>query len=291
MTERNEQTPTVLAGVDGSPQSTAAAHWAAEEAVRRGASLRLVHAWPWLTDGVSAFAEPDDLPEAVRRTLAAAAEDIAGRHPELAVRTDAVLDAPVDGLVAAAADAELLVLGSRGRGGFTGLLLGSVSMSVAGRAGVPVVVVREDGEGGDGAAEVVVGVDAHAPEDEVLAFAFHEAALRGARVRAVHGWDLPPVFGYAGGAVPAAEIAQLEALEAKLLSLALAGPREQYPGVPVVEDIRLGAARGLVEVSAGAGLVVVGRRRRPVEFGPRLGRIAHAVLHHAEAPVAVVPHG
>ncbi|GHF66533.1 universal stress protein [Kitasatospora xanthocidica] len=294
MSERSELTPTVLAGIDGSPQSTAAAHWAAEEAVRTGAALRLVHAWPWLTDGVSSFAEPDDLPDVVQRTLTEAAEDLRGRYPDLAVRTDAVLDAPVDGLVAAAGDAELLVLGSRGLGGFTGLLLGSVSMAVAGRSEVPVVVVREAGEAreaADGTAEVVVGVDGHAPEEEVLAFAFREAALRGVRVRAVHGWDLPPLFGYAGGAVPAAEIAQLEALEAKLLSLALAGPRERHPDVAVVEDVRLGAARGLVEASTGAALVVVGRRHRPVDFGPRLGRIAHAVLHHAEAPVAVVPHG
>nr|BFD89120.1 universal stress protein [Kitasatospora sp. Xyl93] len=282
-------TSTVLAGVDGSPQSTAAARWAATEAARRGASLRLVHAWPWLTDGVSSFAEPDTLPEAVRRILAEAAEDVRSPHPELAVETDAVLDAPVDGLVAAAEEAELLVLGSRGRGGFTGLLLGSVSRSVAGRSPVPVVVVRE--AGAEGAGEVVVGVDAHTPEAEVLDFAFREAALRGARVRAVHGWELPPVFGYAGGAVPAAELAQLEALEAKLLTLALAGPRERHPDVEVVEDVQLGAARALVEASAGAALVVVGRGRRPIELGPRLGRVAHAVLHHTEAPVAVVPHG
>ncbi|MEV7599821.1 universal stress protein [Kitasatospora sp. NPDC089797] len=282
-------TSTVVAGIDGSAASTAAARWAAEEAVRRGASLRLVHAWPWLTDGVSSFAEPDDLPAAAQRTLAEAADGIRADHPDLAVQTDAVLDAPVDGLVAAAADADLLVLGSRGHGGFAGLLLGSVSMAVAGRSPVPVVVVREAGS--PGAAEVVVGVDAHAPEEEVLAFAFREAALRGARLRAVHGWDLPPLFGYAGGAVPAAEVDQLEALEAKLLSLALAGQRERHPGVAVVEDVRLGAARGLVESSAGAALVVVGRRGRAVEFGPRLGRVAHAALHHAEAPVAVVPHG
>ncbi|MFJ4186694.1 universal stress protein [Kitasatospora sp. NPDC089509] len=288
-------TSTVVAGVDGSAASTVAARWAAEEALRRGAPLRLVHAWPWLTDGVSSFAEPDDLPAAAQRTLAEAADAVRADHPDLAVHTDAVLDAPVDGLVAAAADAGLLVLGSRGHGGFAGLLLGSVSMAVAGRSEVPVVVVREAGSAGSpgspGAGEVVVGVDAHAPEEEVLDFAFRAAALRGARLRAVHGWDLPPLFGYAGGAVPAGEVAQLETLEAKLLSLALAGPRERHPEVAVVEDVRLGVARGLVESSAGAALVVVGRRRRPVEFGPRLGRVAHAALHHAEAPVAVVPHG
>ncbi|MFG3228471.1 universal stress protein [Kitasatospora sp. NPDC048194] len=283
-------TSTVAAGIDGSPTSTAAARWAAEEAVRRGASLRLVHAWPWLTDGVASFAEPDDLPEAAQRTLAAAAEEVRAQHPRLTVHTDTVLDAPVDGLVAAAEDADLLVLGSRGLGGFSGLLLGSVSMAVAGRSATPVVVVREPAADRPGSGEVVVGVDAHGAEEEVLAFAFREAALRGARLRAVHGWDLPPLFGYAGGAVPAGEVAQLEALEAKLLSLALAGQRERHPEVEVVEDVRLGAARGLVETSAGAALVVVGRRGRAVELGPRLGRTAHAVLHHAEAPVAVVPH-
>ncbi|MGA5822295.1 universal stress protein [Kitasatospora sp. NPDC094028] len=286
-------TSIVAAGVDGSPASTAAAHWAAEEALRRGAALRLLHAWPWLTDGVASYAEPDDLPAAAQRLLAAAAEEVRGRHPGLDVRTDVVLDAPVDGLVAAAADSELLVLGSRGLGGFAGLLLGSVGMAVAGRSAAPVVVVREEPASGGGAGaggEVVVGVDAHGPEEEVLAFAFREAALRGVRLRAVHGWDLPPLFGYAGGVVPAGEVGQLEALEAKLLSLALAGSREQHPAVEVVEDVRLGAARGLVEASAGAALVVVGRGHRPVEFGPRLGRVAHAVLHHAAAPVAVVPH-
>ncbi|MFD4400684.1 universal stress protein [Kitasatospora sp. NPDC058478] len=286
-------TPSVLAGVDGSPESTNAALWAADEAVLRGTPLRLVHAWPWLTDGVATFAEPDDLPAAAQRVLASAADAIRERHPDLAVHTDAVLDAPVDGLVAAAADAALLVLGSRGLGGFTGLLLGSVGMAAAARSTVPVVVVREPGApdgAGDGVPEVLVGVDAHAPEEEVLAFAFQEAALRGARVRAVHGWDLPPVFGYAGGAVPPTEIAQLEALEAKLLSLALAGQRERHPDTAVIEDVRLGAARGLVEASAGAALLVVGRRHRSLDFGPRLGRVAHAALHHAQSPVAVIPH-
>ncbi|MER7752558.1 universal stress protein [Kitasatospora sp. NPDC097643] len=288
-------TPTVLTGVDGSPESTAAAHWAAGEALRRGAELRLVHAWPWLTDGRAAFAEADAPPEAALRTLAEAADAVRAQHPGLAVHTDVVLDAPVDGLIAAAVDAELLVVGSRGLGGFSGLLLGSVGMAAAARSEVPVVVVRaepteEDAAEAAGVPEVVVGVDAHAPDDAVLAFAFQEAGLRRARLRAVSGWDLPPAFGYAGWIPPGAEIAQLEALEAKLLSLAVAERRERHPEVEVVEEVRPGPARAVVEAAAGAQLVVVGRRRRPVEIGPRLGRVAHAVLHHAPAPVAVVPH-
>ncbi|WP_380283277.1 universal stress protein [Kitasatospora purpeofusca] len=292
-------TPAVLAGVDGSPESTAAAHWAAEEALRRGVPLRLLHAWPWLTDGRASFAGPEDLPVAAQRMLTAAAEDVQARHPGLTVHTDVVLDAAVDGLVAAAEDAALLVLGSRGLGGFTGLLVGSVSMAVAGRAAVPVVVVRpaEEAAGPAGepseevaVPELLVGVDATAPDDAVLDFAFHEAALRGARIRAVHGWDLPPSFAVVGFVPSGTELAGLQAAEEKALAAALAAHRERHPGIEVVEQVRLGAARTLVEDSAGAALVVVGRRRRPYDLGPRLGRIAHAVLHHAQAPVVVVPH-
>ncbi|WP_425554849.1 universal stress protein [Kitasatospora putterlickiae] len=133
-------------------------------------------------------------------------------------------------------------------------------------------------------------MDAAAPDDTVLDFAFHEARLRGARVRAIHGWDLPPAFAVVGFLPSGAEMAQLQVAEEKALAAALAAHRERHPGTEVVEEARLGAARTLVEDSAGAALVVVGRRRRPHDLGPRLGRIAHAVLHHAQAPVAVVPH-
>ncbi|MFD7413195.1 universal stress protein [Kitasatospora purpeofusca] len=298
-------TPAVLAGVDGSPESTVAAHWAAGEALRRGAPLRLLHAWPWLTDGRASFADPEDLPVAAQRMLAAVAEEVGDRHPGLTVQTDVVLDAAVDGLVAAteaSEDAGLLVLGSRGLGGFKGLLVGSVSMAVAGRAAVPVVVVRQPGPetgtessgesvGESGAAsEVVVGVDAGAPSDTVLDFAFREAELRGARLRAVHGWNLPASFAVVGFLPSGTETAQLQAVEEKALAAALAGHRARYPHIEVVEQARLGAARTLVEDTEDAALLVVGRRRRPHDLAPRLGRTTHAVLHHARPPVAVVPH-
>ncbi|MFJ8436306.1 universal stress protein [Kitasatospora sp. NPDC094019] len=288
-------TPAVLAGVDGSPESTVAAHWAAGEALRRGAPLRLLHAWPWLTDGRASFADPEDLPLTAQRMLAAVAEEVGARHPGLTVQTDVVLDAAVDGLVAATedpADADLLVLGSRGLGGFKGLLVGSVSMAVAGRAAVPVVVVRQPAPEADAGAvpEVVVGVDAGAPSDTVLDFAFRAAELRGARVRAVHGWDLPAAFAVVGFLPSGTETARLQAAEEKALAAALAEHRARHPHIEVVEQVRLGAARTLVEDSAAAVLLVVGRRRRPHDLAPRLGRTTHAVLHHAHPPVAVVPH-
>ncbi|MGV9264161.1 universal stress protein [Kitasatospora sp. NPDC003701] len=290
-------TPPVLAGVDGSPASTAAAQWAAEEALRRDAPLRLVHAWPWLTDGRAAFADAEALPAAAQQVVLDAADALRRRHPGLAVHADVVLDAAVDGLVAAAADAGLLVLGSRGLGGFAGLLLGSVSLATVARSAVPVVVVRPTGVRGGKAAdravppEVVVGVDPRTVNEAVLAFAFHAAGLRGARLRAVHGWELPPAFATVGFLPSQPEVAELEGLETEALSRALAGWRERYPGTELVEQVGLGAARTLVAASGAADLVVVGRRHRPHDLGRRLGRVAHAVLHHADAPVAVVPHG
>ncbi|GAA2780184.1 universal stress protein [Kitasatospora sp. CM 4170] len=287
-------TPPVLVGVDGSPESTAAAHWAAEEALRRGAPLRLVHVWPWLTDGRAAFADADTPPVGAQRMLTEIADTLRNGHPGLDVHTDVVLDAAVDGLVAAAEDAGLLVLGSRGLGGFTGLLLGSVSRATVARSSAPAVVVRPAGARAGVAMgavpEVLVAVDVQAPSESVLAFAFEEAELRGARVRAVHGWDLPPAFATVGFVPSPPEMAELQGLEAKALTEALADWRERYPGTEVAEEVRLGPARAVVEASATAELVVIGRRRRPHDLGPRLGRVAHAVLHHAHAPVAVVPH-
>ncbi|WP_329491784.1 universal stress protein [Kitasatospora sp. NBC_01246] len=140
--------------------------------------------------------------------------------------------------------------------------------------------------------EVVLGVDTREAAADVIDFAFRAAARRGAVLRAVHGWTPPPVWGYAGWAAPQPEAEQFRAIEDELLTLAMTGWQEKYPGVTVIQDSRTGSgAAALVDVGAGADLVVVGRRRRPHHHaGLRLGPTAHAVLHHAQAPVAVVPH-
>ncbi|GAA4990448.1 hypothetical protein GCM10025734_17320 [Kitasatospora paranensis] len=159
---------------------------------------------------------------------------------------------------------------------------------------MPTVLVPAIGGGhpGDhGGREVVLGVDTRAPSDDVIDFAFRQAARQGAVLRAVHGWTPPPVYGYAGWVPSQVEADQFRTIEAELLREALAARREKYPDVVLIEDCRPGTgASALVESSADAALVVVGRRRRPHGAGMRIGPVAHAVLHHAEAPVAVVPH-
>ncbi|MFD0259159.1 universal stress protein [Kitasatospora indigofera] len=285
----------LLAGVDGSPQSTAAARWAAGEAVRRGIPLRLVHARTWLDNIHADPSRPTDVRTLTLRMLSDARAEILRSHPELEVHTELIGGGePVDELAEAATGAELLVLGSRGFGGFSGLLVGSVGLAVAARCEVPTVLVRDtEGErpGDPRAREVVLGVDSHSPSFDVIDFAFQQAARLGTVLRAVHGWTPPAVWGYAGWVPPQAEADQFRTIETELLAEALTGWREKYPDVVLVEDCRIGTgASALVDLSADAALVVVGRRRRPHHAGMRIGPVAHAVLHHAQAPVAVVPH-
>ncbi|MFI8363911.1 universal stress protein [Streptomyces sp. NPDC085612] len=126
----------------------------------------------------------------------------------------------------------------------------------------------------------------------MLAFAFQEAARRGATVRVVHGWTLPGPSAYAIVADPG--IGETVGGQVAHALAELVGPlRRSYRDVHVVEEAVVGAAGvQLVEASKAAELVVVGRRRRhPAPLGPHLGHVAHAVIHHCPAPVAVVPFG
>ncbi|MDV9178947.1 universal stress protein, partial [Streptomyces sp. W16] len=131
------------------------------------------------------------------------------------------------------------------------------------------------------------------PEDSAaaLGFAFETAAARGATVRAVRAWTLPPVFAYSPGSMKLLdEAGGLEPYEKKALAEALEPWRERFPDVPVVEHIEMGSAgQVLLSVAGRAQLMVVGRRAHRTAVGARIGSVAHGVLHHAECPVAVVP--
>jgi nucleotide-binding universal stress UspA family protein len=141
--------------------------------------------------------------------------------------------------------------------------------------------------------EIVVGQQGE-PEDsaEALRFAFETAASRGAGVRAVRAWSLPPVFAYSPGSMQLLdEAGGLEPFEKKALAAALQPWRERFPDVPVVEHVEMGSAgQVLLSVAARAQLMVVGRRAHRTAVGARIGSVAHGVLHHAPCPVAVVPH-
>jgi nucleotide-binding universal stress UspA family protein len=285
----------ITVGLDGSPESLAAADWAAREAQRRELPLHLVHAWIWQPHDVPAAENLDTQRDWALRILREAEEELRGRHPELTVSTEHLSDTAAEALLIQAEKSDLLVLGSSGHSAVAGFLLGSVGQHVLARAMSPVVMVRANARSAakhDGG-EVVVGLqDLGDPAGPLLEFAFGAAAAREATLHVVHASNLPPLYGY-GPAVglPAGQEEEVTGRAERALSHTLKPWRDKYPQVPVAHTVELARASGVVlQAAAQAGLVVVGRRVHRPALGMRIGPVAHAVLHHAAAPVAVVPH-
>jgi nucleotide-binding universal stress UspA family protein len=284
----------VIAGTDGSEESLRAVEWAAREAVLRGLPLRILSAAalpPRMMDR-RAVPGPDTVSDTLGkgrdRALAAAAERAAAAAPGVAVDVGVLAGAPATGLIEAGSAASMLVVGARGVGAFTAMILGSVSQYVSAHATCPVAVVREETTAAH--RQVGVGIGDPARSAAALAFAFEEASLRKASLVAVHVWDMP--YGQIAPAVWALATPGRPSLEqeaARQMDSVLADWQGKYPDVQVSQDFVQGhPGRALVGLSARADLVVVGRHAvHGVLPGP--GAVRHAVLHHAHGPVVTVP--
>lgn len=218
-----------------------------------------------------------------------AAERARAVAPSVDVTQGVVAGAPLTVLEAQSRAAELVVVGSRGMGGFVGLVVGSTAVYLAAHGRCPVLVVRERAEP-DG--PIVLGVDGSPAGAAAVDFAFAEAALRGVGLVALHAWTTwnapvpppqDPAEPYASGPGVLAQA------EERLLAEALAGCREKYPDVSVELHVEHGATReALIEAGGAAQLLVVGARGRGGFAGQLLGSVSQAMLHHACCPVAVV---
>lgn len=272
----------VLAGADGSDRGMEAVEWAARESAARGLPLRICHVLPTGTWGGPPAAS--ERRAFAQRVLATAAERARAAAPDVEVDETVLEGQPADELVTASGDAAALVLGARGAGGFSALLLGSVSEQVATDARCPVVVVR--GEPRDG--RILVGVDGSPQSAAALGFAFERAERLGLEVHPVHAFELAvavPSFGF----VPELGIEDLHDAATQTLREAVAPWMARYPNVPVVEHLVPGrAANALVEESASSGLLVVGARGHGGFTGLLLGSVSRQVLRHAECPVVVL---
>ncbi|MGW5055036.1 universal stress protein [Actinokineospora sp. NPDC004072] len=281
----------IIAAVDGSPAALDAVRWAAREAAARGLPLRLLHAYPPPPPRLPAALDPDDrwvaaMTDHAERVLAEASAAARAAAPGVTPILDERMGTPSQVVVDASLDAHAVVLGSRGLGGFRGLLAGSLALTMATHAHSPVVVVRGAPEQGP----VVVGVDGSPAGEAALAFAFDQAAHRGVGLRAVHTWlDTA----YTGGWYPLPVLMDWDAIaedERAFLAERLAGWTEKYPEVPVERIVvRDRPARALLDHAEDAQLLVVGSRGHSPLAGVVLGGTAQAVLHHAECPVAVIP--
>jgi nucleotide-binding universal stress UspA family protein len=293
MTEHRELP--VVVGIDGSESARHAAEWAADEAARRHTRLRIVHANLWPTVRMPAGHYPiqyqQPMLEFSRKMLHEAAEAARLRHPSLTVDEDVVTALPVDLMLAESRTAQLVVVGSRGLGGFAGLLIGSVSSAVAGHGACPLVVVRgaePDGRPPTGG-PVVVGVDGSPNDTPALRFAFEAADRRGAPLIALHAWT--------DVSVEASEwewhqFLDWEAVadgERRLLAERLAGWQQEFPDVPVQRVVtRDRPVRSLLQAAEPAQLLVVGSRGRGGFTGMLLGSTSQALLHHSPCPLAIV---
>ena len=276
----------IVVGVDGSSSALDAVRWAAQEAGRRRLSLRLVTSYQ-LAAEVTTVLDPGvmaALREQGRRWLAEARDVAAAAGVETSFELASAPAVPV--LLRESHTASMLVIGTRGLGGFTGLVVGSTAVALAGRVHCPLVVVRGEVPA---AGPVVVGVDGSANSETAVGFAFAEASAQRADIVAVHAWhDSPADMILLGNTTPPEfERAQQQAYET--LAERLAGWQEKYPDVHVTREVvRDHPSKALLRNAEGARLVVVGTRGRGGFRGLVLGSTGQQLLHHAPCPVAVV---
>jgi nucleotide-binding universal stress UspA family protein len=280
----------VVAAVDGSEESMHAVEWAALEAQRHQAPLRIVTAPALLPRMRPHNAVPRAVADALYDESARALRDAVTRAKEVSSRplieASMLAGPPALAVTGSGSGALMLVVGARGAGGFAALLLGSVSRYAAMHAACPVVVVREETSAVH--REVVVGV--HDPLDATAAldFAFGEAALRGATLVAVHSWSPLHIASWRP-----ADAERLATEADAILAEALAPWRDKHPDVPVRQDVvHSHPARVLAAYAGRADLVVIGRHGRGAGGGSvnaAIGAIQHAVLGHAHGPVVIVP--
>jgi len=225
-------------------------------------------------------------PDPADAVLAAARTTALRLAPRLVVETGAVPGDPCDVLVAGAEHAELVVVGHRGRGGFTGLLLGSVGERVATHAACSVVVVRGRATAFEG--PVIVGLDAAEVNHRALGAGFAAAAARHAPVLAVHARPVPVAAFTPGMPILPLDSEREAAALSDDLQRALSPWRDKFPDVPVETQIVAGsAARLLAGFSRRGQLLVVGTRGHGVLGGTLLGSVGLQLLHHAECPVLI----
>ncbi|MGW5718602.1 universal stress protein [Amycolatopsis sp. NPDC003865] len=286
----------VVAGIDGSSSAVQAAVWAGGEAARRGRRLRLVqvYALPQVSAPV-AFGTHEQvragLAERAEEWLAQAKDAVLEAFPDAEIVTAAREWSPVTALIQESQHADLIVLGSRGLGGFTGLLVGSTAVSIVAHAHCPIVVVRgrtpHDPPPVTG--PVVVGADGSPDSEAALGFACEEARLRETGLIAVHTWSDVLADGMLRPHALQEDPAAIQQAERDKLAQQVAVWQEKYPDLAIEFDVTRGRpVRTLLDRGERAQLIVVGCRGRGGFTGMLLGSTSQALIAHSPCPVAVV---
>ncbi|MGA8327912.1 MAG: universal stress protein [Mycobacterium sp.] len=282
----------IIVGVDGSPASDSAVSWAAHDAAMHGVPLTLMRvenpaAPTWAQAPILEELEGWQQAEG-RRILAQAfkiAHDIVPDDAGVQINCELLFSATVPTLIDLSSDADLIVVGTDGRGALTRGLLGSVSSGLVRHAHCPVAVVREEQSPGthSGQDPVLVGIDGSSTSELATKIAFDEASRRHVGLIALHAWSDRELV-----ELPGVDSSEIKMQEERLLAEALAGWQERYPDV-VVTQLLVGdrPARALVDTSHSAQLVVVGSHGRNILSRTVLGSVSNAVVQSARRPVIV----
>jgi nucleotide-binding universal stress UspA family protein len=289
--------PLIVVGVDGSWRRTGALEWALHEALLRRTPLRAVHVvdhhaqsyGPVDIDGQRYMPVPVD--DEATMLMEEVARHVRAVDPALDLDADIVAGPPGRKLAEIGADARMLVVGRRGLGTFTRLLIGSTSEAAANHAQGPVVVVPDDWQpqrhhGGP----IVVGVDGTSPSEAALEFAFEAATVHDVPLWMVHVWDVPPAAAWDTAAISDVQD-RWKAIAERTLDQVAEQWHRKYPDVDLRQKVRQShPVLGLLDAATAtdAQLLIVGGRRQNRMTGLLLGSVARGVLHHATWPVAVV---
>jgi nucleotide-binding universal stress UspA family protein len=289
--ERDHTRKPIVVAVDGSDRNRAAVAWAAQEAAARGCGMVLVNAaaghlapTPHLSTRSREEQVLDMLTDVRHQVRHIVAEE--------SVSLVALSGDPVEVLLdqAAEAEAELLVVGKRGLGGFARVIVGSTSIALAGRSPVPVAIVPDlwDQSRHEGR-PVVLGVDPDKADRQPIEAALRRARRLGVALVAVHGWETPSTYSWDAATVTDA-VADREQQTAARFDSLLAEWRERHPDV-VVRPMRVHKhpAAAILEAAEECQVVVLGRHPAGMFGGFAFGSVARAVLHYAECPVITVP--
>lgn len=273
----------IVVGYDGSEEAKTAVQWAAKLAAQRNCPLQVVHCSLWILVAKDQAPVPgiedSGLERAAQKVLEEGVELAKETAPGLAdVKGTLLHGMPRDYFAAISTGADMLVLGSRGMGGFLGLLVGSVSLEMAATAECPVAVIRADDHPNG---PVVVAID-ESGSPAALEDACHFAEATGADLHFVHVLHEPAGYRLLREPIDVHQSGE------SLLDSAVLKAREQAPGITVTGELLTdaSASRAIIDASQGARLTVVGTKGHGLIKGT-IGSTAHAVLHHAKGPVLV----